>query len=93
MIVARLHTREGDARLSNPLNWRSFGSDFRRRAVAPTVAQARVWRDWVRENDPVYAAARHPGAAEKWALGVVLVLTLAVVLFRPSSTGTCCVDR
>ena len=67
--------------MSKPLNWRDFGSDFHRRAVAPNVARARVWRDWVRENDPVYAAARHPGAAEKWALGVVLVLTLAVVLF------------
>ena len=35
----------------------------------------------MRQNDPVYAAARHPGAAERWALGLVLVLTLAVVLF------------
>ncbi|WP_312598544.1 AsmA family protein [Brevundimonas sp.] len=68
-------------RLSKPLNWRDFGSNLHRRAVAPNVARARVWRDWVRQNDPVYAAARHPRAAEKWALGIVLVLTLAVVLF------------
>lgn len=71
----------GDARLSKPLNWRGFGSDLHQRAVAPALGRARVWRDWVRQNDPVYAAARHPGAAERWALGLVLVLTLAVVLF------------
>ena len=41
----------------------------------------RTWRDWVRDNDPVYAAARRPGTAEKWAAGVVLVLVAAVVLF------------
>lgn len=41
----------------------------------------RIWRDWVRDNDPVYAAARRPGAAEKWAAGVVLVLVAAVILF------------
>ena len=67
--------------MSKPLNWRDFGSDFHRRAVAPATARARVWRDWVRDNDPVYAAARHPGRPEKWALGLVLTLTLAVALF------------
>ncbi|WP_295194713.1 AsmA family protein [uncultured Brevundimonas sp.] len=41
----------------------------------------RTWRDWVRDNDPVYAAARRPGTAEKWAAGVVLVVVAAVVLF------------
>jgi uncharacterized protein involved in outer membrane biogenesis len=67
--------------LSKPLNWRDFGSDFRRRAVAPASAWARSRRDWIRDNDPVYAAARRPGAAEKWAAGLVLVLAAAVVLF------------
>lgn len=41
----------------------------------------RSWRDWVRDNDPVYAAARRPGSVEKWAAGVVLVLVSVVVLF------------
>lgn len=71
----------GGGRLVKPLNWRDFGSGVHRRAVAPAAARARAWRDWVRQNDPVYAAARHPGAAEKWALGLVLGLMLAVALF------------
>lgn len=41
----------------------------------------RSWRDWIHDNDPVYAAARRPGAAEKLAAGVVLILVAAVVLF------------
>ncbi|KAK0351623.1 hypothetical protein LTR94_024237 [Friedmanniomyces endolithicus] len=43
--------------------------------------RARSWRDWIEANDPVYAAARRPGPAEKWALGLVLVLILLVILF------------
>ncbi|QYF86844.1 AsmA family protein [Brevundimonas sp. PAMC22021] len=37
--------------------------------------------DWVRANDPVYAAARHPGRAEKAAASVTLLLVAAVVIF------------
>ncbi|WP_231576608.1 hypothetical protein [Brevundimonas sp. KM4] len=50
----------------------------------------RTWRDWVRDNDPVYAAARRLGTAEKWAAGVVLVVVAAVVLFLALFDWTCC---
>jgi hypothetical protein len=53
----------------------------RDKALVPAGARARSWRDWIRANDPVYAAARHPGAAEKWAASVTLLLILAVVIF------------
>lgn len=67
--------------MSNPRNWRTFRADLNQRAWAPAGARLRTWRDWVRDNDPVYAAARRPGAAEKWAAGVVLVVAAAIVLF------------
>lgn len=56
-------------------------SGVRERALVPAGARARVWRDWVRDNDPVYAAARRPGSAEKWAAAVTLLLIAAVLLF------------
>jgi uncharacterized protein involved in outer membrane biogenesis len=49
--------------------------------MVPAGARVRSWRDWIRANDPVYAAARRPGSAEKLAAGMVLVLAAAVVLF------------
>lgn len=72
---------DGDERLSNPRNWRTFRADVHQRALVPAGVRLRSWRDWVRDNDPVYAAARRPGSAEKWAAGVVLVFVAVVVLF------------
>ena len=72
---------DGDERLSNPRNWRTFWADVHQRALVPAGVRLRSWRDWVRDNDPVYAAARRPGSAEKWAAGAVLVLVAVVVLF------------
>ncbi|MFJ6025321.1 AsmA family protein [Brevundimonas sp. NPDC092305] len=43
--------------------------------------KAREWRDWVRENDPVYNGFRRPGGPEKWAGGVALIIVAAVVIF------------
>lgn len=63
------------------LKWHEIWSDVRQRALVPAGARARDWRDWVRDNDPVYAAARRPGRAEKWAGAVALILVAAVVLF------------
>nr|WP_246347488.1 AsmA family protein [Brevundimonas basaltis] len=41
----------------------------------------REWRDWVVENDPLYAAARRPGPPEKIAATVTLLLIAGIVLF------------
>ena len=67
--------------MSKALKWNEIWSGVRQRALVPAGARARDWRDWVRANDPVYAAARHPGAAEKWAGAIGLILIAAVVLF------------
>ena len=53
----------------------------RERTLVPAVVRARRWRDWVRENDPVYTGFRRPGPPEKWAASVALVLIVAVVVF------------
>ncbi len=67
--------------MSNLRNWRTFHTTLQERAWAPAGARLLTWRDWVRDNDPVYAAARRPGLAEKWAASVVLVVVAAAVLF------------
>jgi uncharacterized protein involved in outer membrane biogenesis len=67
--------------LARTLKWNDIWSGVRDKALVPAGARARSWRDWIRANDPVYAAARHPGAAEKWAASVTLLLILAVVIF------------
>ena len=54
---------------------------LRDEALIPAGARAARWRDWIRANDPVYAAARRPGAAEKWAASITLLLIAAVVVF------------
>ena len=64
-------------RLKDNPNWLVV----RDRALAPAGARLRGWRDWVVANDPVYAAARRPGTAEKIAAGVTVVLVAAIVLF------------
>ena len=67
--------------MARTLKWNDIWSGVRDKALVPAGARARSWRDWIRANDPVYAAARHPGAAEKWAASVTLLLILAVVIF------------
>lgn len=67
--------------MARTLKWNDIWSGVRDKALVPAGARARRWRDWIRANDPVYAAARHPGAAEKWAASVTLLLILAVVIF------------
>ncbi len=64
-------------RLKDNPNWLVV----RDRALVPAGARARAWRDWIVANDPVYAAARRPGPAEKIAATVTLLLIAAVVLF------------
>ncbi|HEY0598856.1 AsmA family protein [Brevundimonas sp.] len=64
-------------RLKDNPNWLVV----RDRALVPAGARLRGWRDWVVANDPVYAAARRPGTAEKIAAGVTVVLVAAIVLF------------
>ncbi|MFN6981143.1 MAG: AsmA family protein [Brevundimonas sp.] len=67
------------------LKWNELWSDLRRKAVDPAVVRAQAFHDWVRLNDPVYAAVRRPGRAEAWAGGVGLLLiglvVLALILF------------
>ncbi|WP_271163829.1 AsmA family protein [Brevundimonas intermedia] len=67
------------------LKWNELWSKLRLHGVAPAVGRARELRDWVRANDPVYAAVRRPGRAEAWAGGLGLALIglvlLAVILF------------
>ena len=53
----------------------------RDRALVPAGARARLWRDWVVANDPVYAAARRPGLPEKVAAAVTLLLVASIILF------------
>lgn len=67
--------------MARSLKWNDMWSGVRDKALVPAGARARDWRDWIRQNDPVYAAARRPGAAEKWAASVTLLLIAAVVVF------------
>ncbi len=67
--------------MPNPLKDNPHWLLMRDRALVPAGARARRWRDWIVANDPVYAAARRPGVAEKIAASVTLVLIAAVVLF------------
>ena len=67
--------------MAKTLKWNDIWSGVRDRALVPAGGRARTWRDWVRANDPVYAAARHPGTVEKWTASVTLLLILAVVIF------------
>lgn len=67
--------------MARTLKWNDIWSGVRDKALVPAGARARTWRDWIRANDPVYAAARHPGTAEKWAASVTLLLILTVVIF------------
>lgn len=59
------------------LNWRGWGVP----ALAPAGARLRAFPAWVRDNDPVYRAFRHPGPIEKGAALGVLALVAALVLF------------
>lgn len=56
-------------------------SAFRAPSLAPVGVKAREWRDWVRENDPVYNGFRRPGGPEKWAGGVALIIVAVMVIF------------
>ncbi|WP_082525811.1 AsmA family protein [Brevundimonas sp. Root1279] len=64
-------------RLKENPNWHAL----RDRALVPAGARARQWRDWVRENDPVYTSFRRPGRPEKIAATVTLALIAVVVVF------------
>jgi len=63
------------------LKWNEMWSGVRDRALVPAGARVRTWGRWIHDNDPVYAAARRPGPAEKWTGGLVLLLIALVVLF------------
>lgn len=67
--------------MPNPLKDNPNWIAMRERALVPAGRRVGEWRDWVVANDPVYAAARRPGPAEKIAASVTLVLILVVVLF------------
>ena len=67
--------------MQNPLKDNRNWLVVRDRALVPAGARLRSWRDWVAANDPVYAAARRPGAPEKIAASVTLALIAAVLLF------------
>ncbi len=67
--------------MSNPLKDNPNWLAFRDRALVPAGLRLRGWRDWVVENDPVYAAARRPGPAEKIAASITLLLIVAISLF------------
>jgi uncharacterized protein involved in outer membrane biogenesis len=71
----------GDDLLSKTLKWNELWAGVREKALVPAGARTRDWRRWVQENDPVYAAVRRPGPAEKWAGGLVLLLIALIVLF------------
>lgn len=80
----------GASRVSLPMPWTrlpetpnlpALWSRFRERRLTPAVARARLGRDWVAANDPVFTSFRRPGAAEYWAGGATLVLIAALVLF------------
>lgn len=66
--------------MQNPLKDNRNWLVVRERALVPAGARLRGWRDWVVANDPVYAAARHPGPPEKIAASVTLALVVAVLL-------------
>lgn len=53
---------------------------LRQRALVPAGARLRDFGHWVRDNDPVYAAARRPGRAEKIAVSVTLFIIAALVI-------------
>lgn len=67
--------------MPNPLKDNPNWLAVRDRALAPAGAKARLWRDWVVANDPVYAAARRPGLPEKVAASVTLLLVTLIILF------------
>lgn len=67
--------------MRNPLKDNPNWLVVRDRALVPAGARARIWRDWVVANDPVYAAARRPGPPEKIAAAVTLLLVAAIILF------------
>lgn len=58
---------------------------IRERAIAPAGARVAGWRSWIEKNDPLYAAARRPGAPEKVAasltLGLILLIVIGLALF------------
>ncbi len=66
--------------MANTLNIKDIGGDLRG-WMSRTPDRLHRGLDWVRANDPVYAAARHPGRAEKAAASVTLLLVAAVVIF------------
>jgi hypothetical protein len=63
--------------LKSSPNW----TVLRERALVPAGAKARQWGQWVKTNDVVYGAFRHPGTAEKWAASISLALLTAVIVF------------
>ena len=67
--------------MPNPLKDNPNWLVVRDRALVPAGIRARLWRDWVVANDPVYAAARRPGLPEKIAAAVTLLLVAAIILF------------
>lgn len=67
--------------MRNPLKGNPNWLVVRDRALLPAGARVRAWRDWVVENDPLYAAARRPGPPEKIAATAALLLVAVVVLF------------
>lgn len=66
--------------MATTLNAKDF-KDGLRNGASGVADRLRRGRDWVRANDPVYAAARRPGRAEKAAAGVTLLLVAAVMIF------------
>lgn len=66
--------------LAGSRKWNDIWSGVRDRALASAGARLGVWRQWVRDNDPVYAAVRRPGPAEKWAGAMTLLLVGVVVV-------------
>ena len=62
------------------LNWNALRTRIGAGA-ASAKARAVQGRDWIRRNDPVYAAVRRPGPAEWWAGGLTLFLIAVVLIF------------
>lgn len=67
--------------MPNPLKENSNWLAVRERALVPAGRRVRAWRSWIVENDPVYVAARRPGAPEKIAASVTLALIIGIILF------------
>lgn len=67
--------------MPNPLKENPNWLALRDRALVPAGRRMQAWRTWVVENDPVYAAVRRPGQAEKITACVTLALIVAVALF------------